>query len=807
MSLQNCASRAAIAAALSLLPLAAHSAPSSAPAADAATAPSNGGTLDAGPLDAGPLDAAPQPGEVIVTARKTRERLQDVPIAISVINGQQFQDADHIRIEDVNQLTPNINIDIVNGHQASFAIRGLGNNPANDGLEGSTGVFLDGVYLGRPGEAAQDLIDVSQIEVLRGPQGTLFGKNTTAGAVNITTDLPSFTFGGQGQFSYGNYNYQQYQGTITGPLIGDVLAGRLTAFKTDRDGTTEDITTKTKVNDLSRQGVRGQLLYTPNNRLTVRVIADYADENQSTGAVLTFNTLGVTPAAITAKLAATGGVIAVDPNGLTTAVNGPIETGTRQWGLSTEADWKIGGGFTLTSITAYRHWTYTSLSDTDGSSADVINGGYNLRDEQWSQELRLAAPHLWLSGLGSVDTQVGLYYFNQHMHSDQLVDYGSEAAAWLSDVPNALLPVYAHVSPALEALLAYNNSRWDTISNPLTNSYAAFGQSVWHATPVWNLTLGFRETYETKDETVFRPDPVSTLTGSPSPALAYNAVAPLHTGINNASPSFLVSTDYHLLPNLMSYAFISHGEKAGGTNAALPASGEPASSLDVKPEVATDYEIGLKSELFARRLTLNAGAFYTDVRDYQATYFAEVNNTFVQILSNVGQVISRGFEAEAMARPIDGLTLHASAGYDQAYYGSYANGPCPVEITGRATCSLTGKPVVGAPKWTANAYAAYEHPVSTWLVGYARAEYSYRSHFYGYQDDSAYTRTGDYSLINLYLGVKDPAGRWDLMLWAKNVANIHYPYSYLSYGSLLPGAYVPFFGDPATYGVTLRSRF
>jgi iron complex outermembrane receptor protein len=744
--------------------------------------------------------APPTLGEVLVTARKTQERLQDVPIAISVVGGGDFRDADHVRIEDLNLFTPNTNIDIVNGHQASFAIRGLGNNPANDGLEGSTGVFLDGVYLGRPGEAAQDLIDVSQIEVLRGPQGTLFGKNTTAGAVNITTDAPSFRFGGQGQISYGNYNYQQYQGAVTGPLVGDVLAGRLTAYKTSRDGTVYDVTTHDHVNDLDRQGVRGQLLYRPNDNLSVRVIADYAREAQSTGAVLTFSNLGITPSSITAKLAASGGTIAVDPDGLRTAVDGPIATGTEQWGFSGQADWKVGG-FTVTSITAYRHWIYNSLSDSDGSSAPVINAGYNEKDAQWSQELRVAFPKM-----GPVDAVAGAYYFNQSVQSDQITEYGQEAGAFLTGVPDALLPIYARLSTALAAVVAYDNSRWDVISTPGTQSYAAFGQGVWHVTPSWNLTLGFRETYETKQETVSRAAPISTLTEATSPALAYNAVAPVSVGINNASPSFLISTDYHLATGLMGYAFVSHGEKAGGVNAALPAAGEGPNSLKVKPEVATDYELGLKSELFDRRLTFNAGLFYTDVRDYQATYFASVNNTTVQILSNVGEVVSQGAEAEAMARPISGLTLHGSLGYDDAHYASYTNAPCPVEITGRTICSLSGRPVVGAPRWTANAYSLYEHPLGP-VTGYGRAEVSWRSQFYGYQDDSASTVVPAYALVNLYLGVKSPSGHWDLMLWGKNISNVHAPYSYLSYGSLLPGAYVPFFSDPATYGVTLRASF
>jgi iron complex outermembrane receptor protein len=169
-------------------------------------------------------------------------------------------------------------------------------------------------------------------------------------------------------------------------------------------------------------------------------------------------------------------------------------------------------------------------------------------------------------------------------------------------------------------------------------------------------------------------------------------------------------------------------------------------------------------------------------------------------------VISRGVEAEAMAHPIRGLTLHASADYDDAYYGSYSNGPCPAGST-QTTCSLTGRPVVGAPRWSTNAYGLYEHRIADHLIGYVRAEYSWRSHFYGYQDDSSQTRTGDYTLVNLYVGVKDPSGHWDLMVWGKNVGDAHYPITYGSYGTLLPGLYVPFFGDPATYGVTLRASF
>ncbi len=748
-----------------------------------------------------PSNDSGQLSEVVVTARKQTERLQDVPIAITALNGARLGQDLHYRIEDLNQLVPDTNIVIDNAHQTSFGIRGLGNNPGNDGLEGSTGVFLDGVYLGRPGMAATDYIDIDQIEVLRGPQGTLFGKNTTAGAVTITTELPSFHFGGDGQVSFGNYGYHQYQATVTGPLVDDVLAGRLTAFQTDRNGDVKNVTTGADTNDLGRYGVRGQLLFTPGTAFKLRLIGEYEEEAQSAGAVVTLNSLGATPAAVEKKLQVTGAQVAIDPDGLETAVNGPTRTGAKQAAFSGQADWKVGG-FTLTSITAYRNWTYQSLSDIDGSSADVAASGYNVHDYQWSQELRVAPPKI-----GPFETVAGLYYFSQNIYSDAITEYGSEAAAWLSGIPNASLPTYAKLSPAVAALLQYNDSRWDVLATPVTHSYAAFGQAIWRVMPKWNITLGFRETYETKAETVSRAEPISTLTGLPNPGLKSDISAPLGVAINNAAPSFLVSTDYHVLPTTMVYGLISQGEKAGGLNSTLPTAGVGVSSLIVKPETATDYETGFKGEFLDRRLSLDLAAFITEVRDYQATYETTVNGSSVQILTNVGKVRTEGVEAESTFKPFAGMTLHAEGAYDDAYYASYTNGLCPAETTGQAYCNLTGRPVAGAPKWTAGFSGLYEHAVLDRFVAYIDGEYSFKSHYFGYLDDSKYTITGDYALVNLRAGLRSIAGAWDLMFWGKNIFNVHYANNYLSYGALLPGLYVPYFGDPATYGVSLRAHF
>ena len=767
----------------------------------AALAASPAHAADAPTAAAAPDPAADEGGDaVVVTARKASEKLQDVPVAITAISGADLARNDHIRLEDLNQLVPGTNVVITNGHQSSISIRGLGNNPGSDGLENSAGVFVDGVYLGRPGMVANDLVDIKQVEVLRGPQGTLFGKNATAGLVNITTELPSFNTEFRAQASYGNYNYQQYQASMSGP-VSDTLAVRVTGYRTTRDGVVDNITTGKDTSTLGRAGARVQLLWKPQSNLSIRLIGEYGSEQQSSGAVSTISTWGLTPDLIKAKLAATGGVIAVDPRGRTTAVDGPTDTGTRQGAGSAQIDWELGGGFKLTSITAFRYWQYDSNSDTEGSSADVMYGGYHIQDRQWTQELRLALPRM-----GRVDGVVGLYYFNQYVETNQHLEYGKDAAAWLSGIPNALLPVYAQYSPALAKLVSYNQTRWNTFANPLTHSIAAFGQANWHVTPDWNITAGIRQTRETKREDVWRPVPVSRVTGMPVAALADQAAGPIHAEISNSAPSFLVSTDYHPTPGLMFYALVSRGQKAGGLNTTLPPAGLGADALKVEPEVATNYEAGLKSDLFAHRVQLNLSVFRTDIRNYQANVLQEVDGQIVQLLTNAGAARTQGVEAEATVQPARGLSLHGYAAYNDAAYRSYRNGPCPIGISAPA-CDLSGKPIAGAPKWTLGANGSYEHDIGGRLTGYASAEYSWRSHFYGSLDDSPMTLTGGYGLLNLRLGIRSKDRLWDLSVWGRNVTNAAYATNYFNYGSVLPGTYVAFFGDPATYGATLRFNF
>jgi iron complex outermembrane receptor protein len=756
------------------------------------------------PAEAQTADASPVVGvqEVVVTARKRAERLQDVPIADTAVSGRALAENEHLRLDDLNEFAPSANIVVPSPHQTSIEIRGIGANPSNDGLQGSAGVFLDGVYLGRPGMAVFDLIDVTQVEVLRGPQGTLFGKNTTAGAITITTAPPSETPQAVAQVSGGNYGYLQLQGDVSGPLIPGLLAMRLTGYSTVRDGWVTDTANGSHLDGVHTNGARAQLLFTPTPAFRLRLIGEYDFEKDSNGATL-FNNLGADPAAILAKFAVIGATADVDPNGETSADDGPTQIKARQNAVTAIADYTVNN-FVFTSITGYRNYYYFSYSDVDGTNEPVLNASYAVKDHQFSQELRVATPKSQ-----PVEAVAGLYYFQQAQDVDQLTAYGADAAAFLTGIPNSLLPTYAKYSQAVAAVLAYNGSDWNILSTPDLHSYAAFAQATWHATRTLNVTAGYRETYETNSEVVSRPNPTTASTGAASPYLAYNTYPATEVGRHDWAPSALLTVDYHVTPGVMVYATASEGEKAGGVNASLPASGLGPSSLLVKPEIAENVEAGIKAQFFDHRLVVDFDGFYTKVRDYQATYVETPAGSIssVQILTNAGKVRSDGVEAEVTAVPVKGLTLGATASYVDAVYAQYDDAPCAAEITGQSVCNLTGRPVAGSPKWILNLRAQYERAVAPNLIGFVGAEYAYRSRYYGYLDDSAYAQAGDYSLVNAHLGVRTANGAVEVYGWVKNAANVRYVTGDLNYGSLLPGVYIPFFGEPRTFGLTVRAKY
>jgi len=376
--------------------------------------------------------------EVVVTARRRRESAQTVPVALTAIGEQDLQATGTATLAQLQQLAPSLQVFSFNPRNTNINIRGLGANVAltNDGLENGVGVYVDQVYIGRPGASQFELLDLERVEVLRGPQGTLFGKNTTAGAINISSRLPSFTPEFSGEMTLGNDGLRQVRGSASGG-INDELAARLSVGFTDRDGYEKNVNREVEgeereLNDMENFSGRGQLLYTPLPSLQVRLIADYSRQRQNCCAsqfvdfVTTYDDGTAIPNNFVDRVTRLGYTpLPIDPFARKVDLNSPPKADMAQEGLSGQLDWGLKGA-TLTSVTAWRAWDWDPANDTDGIGLPVSLKGQQVnRQKQFSQELRLAS-----DGERKIDYLAGLYYFWQVVDGYSAFEYGEDAGAW-----------------------------------------------------------------------------------------------------------------------------------------------------------------------------------------------------------------------------------------------------------------------------------------------------------------------------------------------------------------------------------------
>lgn len=731
---------------------------------------------------------APKLKTVVVTARRREEAAQEVPTPITTLTGANLETQKVYRIQDLQQALPSVNVAYVHARVSSLAVRGIGNNPASDGLEGSAGVYLDNVYLGRPGMAAFDLLDVEQLELLRGPQGTLFGKNTTAGVLNITTRGPTFTPESTFEVSGGERGYVQTKGSVSGPL-NDTLAGRLSFYRTRDDGYLDNDYDNRKLLGGEREGLRGQLLFKPNDDFSLRWINEYNEENSSSGSAVIYG------AGQTFWNRAT--LVGANPQIGRSNIDGRQNVSVHQNASSLEANWNLAGGYTLTSISAYRYWHFNPANDADQLDVSVIKDyGYEVHDRQFSQEIRLASP----KG-ENFDYVVGAYAFKQDLGNRIFSDLG----------PLADLNLIGANLNALNNIYSESQGKVDT------ESYALFGQATWHLTSRLDFTAGLRGTYEEKTANVRRLSPVGGGTAVVIPGVVDgNAVRASQVGaydsgeigLHNAAPSALLSLSYRFTDDVLGYASLSHGEKSGGVNLAIasaPTAG--ADSLLVGPERANDAELGIKTQLFNDRLQFNTNIFWTGVNGYQATSYYQPpgSATGYQLLTNAGTVRSRGVEFEASVLPVRGLTINANGSFNDVTYLDFKDAPCPAEAPG-TSCNLSGERVAGASRWIGNLNAEYKFPQFNRFEPYVTGSYSYRSEAEGTLDNSNLATIDGYSLTNFSTGVRVDYGDGvlDASLWVKNAFDKEY---YQAVGTASNGLYTASLGQPRTAGVTLRYDF
>jgi iron complex outermembrane receptor protein len=745
-------------------------------------------TLAAGTADEFAMHATTALEEVIVSARKRDESLQDIPLSVSVRSGEELDDRMDFRVQEILRSMPNVTTEVQNPRQTSIAIRGLGRSPANDGLESSVGIFVDGVYLGRPGMVITDLIDLERFEVLRGPQGTLFGKNTTAGALNVSTRMPSPEPEASIEANRGNHGFAQIKAAASGSLVADRLAFRLNAFDTNRSGFVHGDTVQKDLGEFDRHGARGQLLWTPNKSASVRVIADYsAQDEDGPGFVLVdagtvLQNGAQRPNNFLDRSARAGYTPSIDPFARRSDADAVQRMTTEQAGVSMQVDVPMGA-HRLSSISAYRKWNFRPQGDGDLTALSIFpQSGAAVRDRQVSQEIRLASP---------TDTPVnyvaGLYLFSQRLTSELTQIYGIDAADFMQQglAPSALDGFEVH-----------------THGDPRTDSHALFAQVTWRPNSFVELTGGLRWTSEDKEARITRISwgGASLAIGDAAAQSARERLgAAFLTDVESSEDftSALLSASVHISADSMTYFSVSHGAKSGGINVAVVPAGVPQV---LEPETATSYELGFKSQWLDRRLLVNVATYWTEVDDYQATLRDRSRN--IGYLTNVGSVRSRGLEFESLYKPTHGLRLSLAAGWIDATYTDFRSAPCPLETPG-PSCDLTGRRVVGAAPWTVTAGFNYELPIRAGsLQPFIAAEY-HRSASYMF-DLSEYTRVEEYGVANASLGIEAGDQRWRVTLWARNLFDADYYTTLATAGAFGSGATFGAVADPRTYGLSLR---
>ena len=748
--------------------------------------------------------------ETTVTARRREEDPQHVPIPINVLYGDQLDEAGLHRLQDIQQRVPGL---VVSGHDARYAgfgLRGFGATAYNDGLEGSAGTYVDGVYQARQGMAFTELMDIERIEVLRGPQGTLFGKNTTAGALNIVTRQPTFQPEASLEASYGERGLREYRGTISGPLQDDVLAGRLNVFDSASDGSVKNLQDGTRLGDADSQGLRGQLLWTPTPDFSARLIADYAEQNEA-GNVLLVNHYS----SQTRKRAQFLGypLSEPDPYKREARIDAPGRPQTLQNGVSLELNWDLDEAMRFTSITAYRDWDYRATRDSDSTALSVAESETELGHRQFSQEWRLSG-----SVGSSVDYVAGLYYLRQQLDREIDAEFGKDAAPWfVGDQLEQLQKLYGitFTDPKQVPAQLLEGARQHYDGEQKGDSRAIFGQVSWRPIDPLELTGGLRYSQERKDGWVSRDvSNLAPLTGLPPVFqaggqllrdIALGGAYYREDSITENNVSSLLSASYRFTDAVMAYVSWSRGYKAGGINFDVVG---PHTAPTFEPERATSLELGMKTRFWDERALLDLAVYQTDVDNYQALTYSPPTSLFAPPLRdnliNVGKVRLRGIELDSAWQLTSRLTGRLGLAWSDARYRSFPNAPCP-PASGQWTCDLSGDRLYNAPEWNLSSGLDHTHPLPYGLEAYSGIDYSFRTGYYGTLEGGEGSYQPSYGLTNLRLGLRSQDRTWEVEGWVRNVFDRQYVTAV--YSLLGAGDYGVMTGSERTVGTTVRLRY
>ena len=764
--------------------------------------------------------AQSQLGQITVYARKRPENVQQVPIPVTVITPVELTRQNLVNFVNFQAKFPAFSVYLTNPKQLNLGVRGIGNNGFNtDGIDGSVGIFVDGVYTGRPGMASTDFNDLAQVELLRGPQGTLFGKNTTAGAVIINTLKPSFDAGGSAEATVGNEGFHQFKAGVTGPLIADKLAARISAYYSKSDGNYLNLYNGKYQNARQGQGVRGQLLATPTENLQIRLIGTYNHQSFPTISPVILSIYN--PAALQARMAAAGYTL-LTSNVADRRINidAPQNATTGTQAGSGEIDWDLGAKGALTSITAYEHWKCFTNNDNDYTQLNAIPDYGSCNDEhQFSQEVRWASPKDL-----PIEATLGGFLSRQRLQVDSRIRFGNQYYIWAANPSATAFPTLAGRTWA-QGAYAQQVAGVGFASRAVfhTDTEALFGNATWHPDEARRLAIdvGLRQTWERRSE-LYDGSVTSNVAGlsqvqlnALSPSGANAQLGHVDDRLKDSSLSGEAGVSYKVTPAVFAYGKFARGYKSRGFNLLPENATNPDPSVAsavafgatqaIKGETADNFEIGIKSEWFDRHLLLNLTAFHTKVKNYQANEAVGVGNTALKFLANVGSLTSKGVELEAEAWLFTGLHMKGFVSYDRAYYSSFHNSTCPAQVTA-LSCDLTGRQVAWAPKWTADLTTDYSRRIAPDVVGYGLVDVNWRTRQNTTITLDPAAEINGYALVGARAGVLLRHGTLDVQAWVENLCDKAYFINLLGL-TKSTGIVQGYPGNPRTFGGTVRVTF
>lgn len=689
-------------------------------------------------------DEAAQDGNaIIVTATRREETLQDVPVAVTVMSGESLAQAGVSATDALVDVAPSLTFTKgANELNSSFTIRGVGTTVFSAAVEPSVSVVVDDVVLARAGMGFQDLVDIERVEVLRGPQSTLFGMNASAGVVSVTTKAPSRVLSGEIDTLVTEDGEFQQRGTISGPL-GDNAGIRLSGFYSEFDGNTLNFFDGKRLNGYENWGVRGKLVADPTTALSLTFIGDYREGESSPIATIREFT---NPA----RNALIAPVVPGQENTDVNADAGALSE-SEQWGLSGKAEYLFDSDYTLSSITAYREWSFFNHVDVDNTPNPPLPGGlftWNINDgtvdlSQFSQEVRLASP-AW----DRFDFLVGAFFL------DLDLDRGFERR-WVFPTGG-------------------RSGRSD--ANIGTQNIAGFASGNFYVTDALTIFGGLRLLHH-KLTWNFLRDPANVLVPGDTPlGGTQGTFADFEGELIDTALIGNVGARYDIgdLGNV--YASYSRGYKGGAADVEFGAEENDS----VLPEESDAFEIGLKMSTPDRVLSANFAVFYTKYQDYQAQSRGE-SDTAPFILRNAGAVSTRGVEAEFFLKPSDLLDVFVGAAWIDAKIDEFPGGPCFFRQTAAQGCvngaqDLSGATLPNSPEWKFSASARQTIPLSNLpFDAFIQANGSYQSEIqYALTQDPRTIQDG-YALINSAIGIEDKDGQYSFQIFGRNLTDQFYP--------------------------------